>query len=58
MKIVTIADESYYYYGQYVKGRYYRGVYGGENYRKNGRFIKVDNSWIKIGNRTNISFDN
>ena len=56
-KIVTITDESQYYCGEYVEGRYYRGVYGGENYKSDGRYIKVDNSWIKIGNGTNIKFE-
>ena len=56
-KIVTISDESEYYYGEYVNGRYYRGVYGGEDYRRDGRYIKVDNDWIKIVNGTRIKFE-
>lgn len=55
-KIVTITDESEYYCGEYIYGRYYKGIYGGEDYRSDGRYIKVDNNWIKIGNGTKIEF--
>lgn len=57
-KTVTISDKSEYNYDdEYVYGRFYSGVYGGEDYRKDGRYIKVDDYWVKIGNGTTIKFD-
>lgn len=56
-KIVKITDDSYYSGNDYIEGRYYRGVYGGEDYKRDGRYIKVDDHWIKIGNGTKIEFE-
>jgi hypothetical protein len=56
-KIVTLNQESYYYCGEYIDGRYYRGVYGGEMFEGNSKFIKVDNEWIAWGNES-IYFEN
>jgi hypothetical protein len=53
---ITISSDSYYYGGDYIQGRYYSGIYNGEDYRSTGRFLKVDNNWIKIGNGDNIKF--
>ena len=46
MKIVTLKEDSYYHCGEFICGRYYSGIYGGEQWVNGVRQIKVDDNWI------------
>ena len=55
-KKVTLSDESEYYCGDYIDGRFYSGMFGGSFYKPDGIYFKVDNKMIKMNVTTKITF--
>lgn len=55
-KRVTLRDESEYYCGDYIEGRYYSGKFGGTVSNNNGIWFIVDGKRIKVSNTTKIKF--
>lgn len=57
-KKVTLSEQSEYYCGEYISGRFYYGVFGGTGKDKHGIYYIVDGVKITISDKTSIKFDN
>lgn len=55
-KNVILSDESKYYCGEYIPGRFYTGIFGGSFYKSDGIYFKVDNRMIKMDVNMKITF--
>lgn len=55
-KKVILSDDSEYYGGDYISGRFYSGIFGGSFYKSDGIYFKVDKDMIKMNVSTKITF--
>lgn len=53
---VTLSDESEYYCGDYISGRFYSGKFEGSFYKSDGIYFKVDDNMVKMDVETKITF--
>jgi len=55
-KNVTLKDDSEYYCGEHIDGRYYNGKFGGTVENDRGIWFIVDGKRIKVSHSTKIKF--